>query len=95
MVKLTKSDVKHIAQLARLGLTTTELKKFQKQLSTILDYVGQLNELDTKRVEPVSQITGLENMTREDIARPSLSQEEALLNAPDQYNGFFKVKPVF
>lgn len=95
MVKLTKSDVGHVASLARLGLTQAELKKFQKQLLSILEYVGQLSELDTKTVEPISQVTGLKNVFREDTTRPSLTQEEALSNAPDQHNGFFKVRPIF
>lgn len=95
MAKLTKTEVRHVAQLARLGLTEKGVKKFQRQLSAILDYVDQLNEVDTTSIEPISQVTGLENVTREDATRPSLTQEEALSNAPDQHNGFFKVKPVF
>lgn len=95
MVKLTKSDVEHIARLARLGLTRAELKTFQNQLLSILRYIGQLNELDTGGVEPVSQVTGLRNVFREDVTRPSLTQEEALSNAPGQHNGFFKVRSVF
>lgn len=95
MAKLAKSDVKHIARLARLGLTEAEVKRFQRQLSAIISYVGQLNEVNTQKVEPISQVTGLENVTREDIAQPSITQEEALSNAPAQHNGFFKVKPIF
>lgn len=95
MIKLTKSEVEHVARLARLGLSDEELKKFRRQLSAILEYVEQLNELDTRDVEPISQVTGLKNVFREDVTRPSLTQEEALSNAPDQHNGFFKVRPIF
>lgn len=91
---LSTDDVKHVATLARLGLTSQELNKFQKQLSSIIDFVGKLNELDTKNVEATSQVTGLENIFREDKITQSLSQEEALTNSPDKYKGYFKVKPV-
>lgn len=55
-----------MAKLARLGLTSEEIAKFQTQLSSILDYVGQLNEVDTDGVEPTAQVTGLVNVMRED-----------------------------
>lgn len=91
---LSISDVKHIAKLAQLGLSDKEVKKFQKQLSQILDFVNQLRVVDTKKVAPTSQVTGLENVFRDDVVEPSLSQEEVLSNAPDQHKGFFKVKAV-
>ena len=89
-----KIDIDHLAQLANLPLSTEEKKKFEKQLGETLDYVKQLEEIDTKNVEPTSQVTGLENITREDEAAPSLSQEDALKNAKSQHNGFFKVKSI-
>lgn len=89
-----KINVSHVAKLANLPLTDEEKKKFEKQLSETLDYVNQLNEIDTKGVEPTSQVTGLENVTREDVIKPSFSQEEALANAKSKHNGLFKVKAI-
>lgn len=90
-----KIDVSHIAKLANLTLTEEEKKKFEKQLEETLNYIEKLKEVDTENVEPTSQVTGLENITRDDTTRPSLSQEEALKNAKDKiHNGFFKVKAV-
>ncbi len=89
-----KINVSHVAQLANLPLTDEEKNKLETQLSETLDYVKQLEEIDTKGVEPTSQVTGLENVFREDETAPSLSQEEALKNAKSQYNGFFKVKAI-
>lgn len=89
-----KIDVVHVAKLANLTLSKEEEKKFESQLSSVLDYVNKLNEIDTKDVEPASQVTGLENITREDETKPSLTQEEALKNTESQHNGLFKVKAI-
>ena len=89
-----KINVPHVAKLANLTLKLEEEIKFEKQLSDILSYVEKLKEVDTKNVETTSQVTGLENITREDIATPSLTQEEALSNAKNQHNGFIKVKVI-
>lgn len=87
-------DVSHIAKLANLPLTEEEKKKFEEQLAEVVEYIKKLQEIDTKNVEPTSQITGLKNIQRTDIAALSLSQKEALSNAPVTYNGFFQVKGV-
>lgn len=92
---LSKDQVKHIAKLANLKLTSAEINKFQKQLSEVLEYVEQLNKLNTKKVEPTSQVTGLENVFREDEPKPSLSQEEVLSGAKNTEKGMFKVKAIF
>lgn len=89
-----KIDVTHIAKLANLTLSKGEQDKFEKQLSEILSYVEKLKEVDTKNVETTSQVTGLENVTREDEGKPSLSQEEALSNTKSKHNGLFKVKAI-
>jgi len=99
-----KIDVCHVAKLANLPLKDEEKEKFEKQLSEILSYVEKLKEVDTKNVETTSQVTGLENITREDETSPSLTQEEALSNTPlrqdstgqakSKHNGLFKVKAV-
>lgn len=90
-----KIDVSHIAKLANLPLSPAEKTKFEKQLGETLEYVEGLNEVKTKNTEPTSQVTGLENITREDTTKPSLSQNEALSNTRSKHNGFFKVKAIF
>ncbi|HZE87377.1 MAG TPA: Asp-tRNA(Asn)/Glu-tRNA(Gln) amidotransferase subunit GatC [Methylomirabilota bacterium] len=90
-----KINVSHVAKLANLPLTDEEKKKFESQLATTLEYIEQLNEVDTKNVEPTSQVTGLENVTREDKTAASLSQKTVFANTTHQYNGFFKVKGIF
>ena len=89
-----KIDVGHVARLANLTLSKREQDKFEKQLSGILSYVEKLKEVDTINVEPTSQVTGLENVTREDKASPSLSQRDVLENAKSVHNGFIKVKAI-
>lgn len=89
-----KIDVSHVAKLANLPLTDGEKKKFSKQLEETLTYIENLNEIETKNVEPTSQVTGLENVLREDEPSSSLSQEEVLKNAKSTHNRFFKVKAI-
>ena len=93
--ELSSKEVRHVAELARIGLSDEEVKKFEKQLSAILDFVGKLQEIDTSKTEPLSQTTGLKNIFREDLVSPSLAQEQVLSNAPATFKGYFKTKPVF
>ncbi|MCL5073668.1 MAG: Asp-tRNA(Asn)/Glu-tRNA(Gln) amidotransferase subunit GatC [Actinobacteria bacterium] len=90
-----KIDVKHVAKLANLDLDKDGIKKFEIQLSSILDYIEKLQEVNTKDLKETSQVTGLENITRKDETKPSLSQEEVLSNAKSKHNGFFRVKAIF
>jgi len=90
-----KINVKQIAKLADLKLTEKEIESLQDQLLSILNYIENLQKLDTDSVEETSQITGLENVMRNDIPQPSFSQEEALSNTKSQEDGLFKVKAVF
>lgn len=90
-----KIDVKKVAQLANLKIEASEISKFEKQLSDVLEHIAKLNELDTKSVEPTSQVTGLENILREDKEKESFTQEQALSNADSTHNGYFKVKGIF
>ncbi len=92
---LSEDEVKHIAILAKLTLTEEEIKKFQKQLSEIINYVDQLSQVDTKNVPPTSQVTGLTNVTRKDEPLVSLTQEKSLENTNNKYNGFIKVGAIF
>lgn len=89
-----KIDVKHVAKLANLPLDEEEAKKFEEQLSSILEYVEQLKKVDTTGVEETSQATGLENVTREDETTPSLTQEEVLQNTKSKHSGMFKVPAI-
>ncbi|MFC1780147.1 Asp-tRNA(Asn)/Glu-tRNA(Gln) amidotransferase subunit GatC [Patescibacteria group bacterium] len=90
--KITEKDVLHIASLARIKLSKDEVKKFQKQLGSIIEYFDKLNEVDTKGVEPTSQVTGLIGRMRKDEVKDFLKQERALQNAPEKKEGFFKTK---
>ncbi len=92
---LTINDVKHIAKLSRIELTDEEVTKFQHQLSAVIEYIAQLNELNTDDVEPTINTTGIENRTREDIVQTSFSNEESLKNASQTSNGYFLVPNVF
>lgn len=91
-----KIDIKHAAQLANLSLSDEELKKFDSQLTKILEYIETLEKVDTKNILPTSQVTGLNNVSRKDEeTTSSLSQEEVLSNTDLKYNGLFKVKAIF
>lgn len=94
-MKITAEEVKKVSKLANLPLTPEEEGKYSEQLSAILEYVDQLNQVDTLGVEPTFNVTGLNNVMSEDETLVSLSQEEALSNAPKKENGFFVTKGVF
>lgn len=95
MAKLSVDEVKHIAKLSKLDLTSSELTKFQEQLSKIVDYISQLSEVDTSNIEPTSQTTGLENVFRVDEVKPTnFSQEEALAGTEKTHNGYFVVDQI-
>ena len=89
-----KIDIKHVAKLANLSLNDEELKKFDSQLSKILEYIETLEKVDTKAIKPTSQVTGLINVVGDDEGFPSLTQDEALKNTDSKHNGLFKVKAI-
>ena len=91
MAKITRAEVEHVARLARLELTQEEKERMAAQLDPILAYVDKLNELDTSGVEPTTTVIPMVSVMREDEVRPSLDQEEALANAPDRVDVFFRV----
>jgi aspartyl-tRNA(Asn)/glutamyl-tRNA(Gln) amidotransferase subunit C len=97
MGALTKKDIEHIAKLANLPLTPTEVDKFQKQLSDVVGYVSALEEVDTKDIEPTSQTTGLENVYRTDEVRQEnvLSVDEAISGTDETHNNYFKIPAIF
>ena len=87
-------DVKYVAHLARLALTPEEEQRIGAQLAQVLDYIGKLKEVDVSGVEPTAHAFPLINVTRPDEIRPSLSNEDALRNAPAQANGLFIVPKI-
>jgi aspartyl-tRNA(Asn)/glutamyl-tRNA(Gln) amidotransferase subunit C len=91
---LTPEEVKKIAQLARIELSAEEVEKFQKDLSSILDYVEELKNVDTEGLAIVASVTGLENVAREDRAVLVDYQEDILANAPAKQDGYYKVKSI-
>ena len=93
-MKLTDEEIKHIALLARLGISEDEVEKFRGQLSNILENFEILQEVDTSDIQPTSQVTGLRNIVKEDEVIPSLNQREILANAPQEEDGFFKIRAV-
>ncbi|MCI0747607.1 MAG: Asp-tRNA(Asn)/Glu-tRNA(Gln) amidotransferase subunit GatC [Verrucomicrobia subdivision 3 bacterium] len=90
----TDLNVKYVAHLARLKLTAEEEQKFGAQLGQVLGYIEKLRQLDVSQVEPTAHATPLSNITRPDEVRPSISNEEALRNAPAKANGLFVVPKI-
>jgi aspartyl-tRNA(Asn)/glutamyl-tRNA(Gln) amidotransferase subunit C len=87
-------DVRYVAHLARIALSPEEEQKLGAQLGQILGYIEKLNELDVNGVEPTAHAVPMVNVTREDEIRPSLTNEEALKNAPAKANGLFIVPKI-
>ncbi|HCA67359.1 MAG: Aspartyl/glutamyl-tRNA(Asn/Gln) amidotransferase subunit C [Parcubacteria group bacterium GW2011_GWC2_44_17] len=92
---MTKSEVQKIAELARISLTDDELERYAGELSSILDYIAKLNEVDTDDVSITSQVTGLSNIFREDIVEECNLKDELIAQAPDTEDRGVKVKSVF
>jgi aspartyl-tRNA(Asn)/glutamyl-tRNA(Gln) amidotransferase subunit C len=90
MSDITRSDVAHLARLARLAVTDDELDVFSGQLDAILDTVGRVSEIDDD-VPPTSHVAPLTNVLRPDEPAPSLTREAALAGAPDAEEGRFRV----
>ena len=93
-MKLSHEEVRHIAELAKLGVTDEEVERFSRQLSDVLDYVDMLNELDTDEISPTAQVIAVQNVTRTDEPCESLSPEEVLANAPDREGDRFRVHAI-
>jgi len=96
MTKLSKKDVEHVSALAKLPLTSDEVDTYLKQLGEVVNYIGELGEVDTKAIEPTSQTTGLTDVFREDESKSSqsLNQDAALGGSDEIYNGYFKVSAI-
>ena len=91
-MKISQEEIKNIALLSRLEIK--DLEAAEKALSNILTYVKELEELDLTDVEPMAHAVPLQNVYRPDEMKPSLSREEALQNAPEEENGYFRVPRV-
>lgn len=87
-------DVKYVANLARIALSGAEEEKLSTQLGNILNYIEKLKELDVSQVEPTAHAVPLINVFRADEIQPSISNEEALRNAPSKANGLFLVPKI-
>ena len=91
---LDEAAVRHVARLARLKITDAEAALFASQLSKVLEYVEQLNEVDTRNVPPTAHALPVSNVFREDVVRSSWTPDQALHNAPDCHDDFFRVPKV-
>ncbi len=93
-MKLSREEVLHIALLARLGLTETEVNRFSEQLSNILESFEILQQVDTTGILPTAHSIALQNVVKGDEAATSLPQSQILANAPKREGNFFRVKAV-
>ncbi len=91
---LTREQVEHVAELAKLGLTEEQIETYRRQLSAILEYAAILERLDTDAIPPTATVLPLCNVMREDEPEPSLQQAEALANAPSARENHFQVKAI-
>jgi len=91
---LTPDEVRHIARLARVGLSDDEMPRLQSQLSQILDYFRRLQEVDTENVPPTAQTLAMHNVMRDDEPQPSMDKEEVLANAPQREDDHFRVRAI-
>ncbi len=88
---IEERDVEKIAELARLEFSHDERVQMTEQLGKIVDYVRQLAEVDTERVEPTAHVFAVTNVDRADTVRPSLDRDRVMANAPDTDGAFFRV----
>jgi len=94
IMSLTPAEVAHIAVLAKLALTREEEDLYREQLSAILDYASVLQRIDTAAIPPTATVLPLRSVMREDLVEPSMSREDVLANAPDPFDGFFRVRAI-
>lgn len=92
--KMDAATVEYVANLSRIDLSEEERVLFADQLSNILSYIEQLNQLDTANVAPLAQAVEIPNVLRDDVVRESLKPSEALANAPEKAGDFYKVPAI-
>jgi aspartyl-tRNA(Asn)/glutamyl-tRNA(Gln) amidotransferase subunit C len=90
-MQISKQEVERVAKLARLEITEGEKDSLSRQLSSILTYIEELKSWDTTGIEPTATVLEQTNVLREDLAKPSLPVERALMNAPGSDGGYFRV----
>ena len=93
-MSLSPEQVRHIALLARVGITDEEVARLQVQLSQILDYFARLQTVDTENVPPTAHTLAMENVMRDDEPKPSFDKEEVLANAPQREDDLFRVRAI-
>jgi len=92
---IDKGVVEHIARLSRISLSSKEIAMYEKQLSSILNYIAKLNEVNTQNAPPTTHpLENLKNVFRKDVVKKSLSKDEALQNTPDRKDDFFSVPKI-
>ena len=94
-MSLTTEQVEQVAHLARLRLVPDEMERMRLQLSSILDHIQSLQEVDVTGIPITSQVTDLTNVMRDDVVNSALPTDAALANAPDRDGNYFRVKAVF
>jgi aspartyl-tRNA(Asn)/glutamyl-tRNA(Gln) amidotransferase subunit C len=93
-MKLSREEVQHIADLARLALSDDQVATYQEQLSAILEHFEHLQQLETEEIPPTASVLPLRSVMREDVVQSSLQRDRVLVNAPDATGGCFRVPPV-
>ena len=93
-MSLTDADVQHVATLARLGVSQDEVSTLRLELSSILEHIAVLQQIDTSAIPPTAQVNDLSNVMRDDVVVESLSQDQVLANAPQSRDGFLEVRAV-
>ncbi|AOM83921.1 Asp-tRNA(Asn)/Glu-tRNA(Gln) amidotransferase subunit GatC [Salisediminibacterium beveridgei] len=94
MTRITKEQVQHVADLARLTFSEDEIESYTDQLGKIIEFSEQLNEVNTDGVKPTSHAIDVQNVLREDVVKPSPTRKDTMKNAPDQADGQYKVQSV-
>ena len=93
-MSLSEQDVRHVAMLARLALTDAEVEAMRDDLNSILGHIDEIQRLDLQSVPPMAHATQVVNVAREDIVRPSFTQEVAISNAPQSEGGAFVIPQI-
>jgi aspartyl-tRNA(Asn)/glutamyl-tRNA(Gln) amidotransferase subunit C len=94
-VPVSRETVLHIAKLAHIGLSEEEINQMTEQLSSVIDHVARLQEVDTEEIPPTAHALPVENVMREDVLAASWTPDEALANAPHRYDNLFEVQAIF
>lgn len=94
LIMITKEEVEHVGWLARIEIDSSEADAYAAQLNSVLDYFGQLDEVDTEDVPPTHHVEEMYNVLRQDVVKGSLTQEEALANTEYKQDGYFKAPSI-